>query len=359
MMHLKGWGTPPDLDQAIVHLASASRSGHLLGAYNLAMLHLAQRAGEHGADACNTAVGLLKRVAERGLPSLQEANEDFEAGDHGWALLNYLHAAEAGSEPGQSNAAWMLTEGYGPSGAAAVCAARALALHRRSADQGNVAALLSVGDGYWYGRGAVRDWLRAAHVYEEAGKHRSAQALFNLGYMHAVGAGVPRDLHLAKRHYDRAAELQPSARLAVAAALVALRAQALLLALEPRLSSSWMRPLLRLFEARLPPPVEMAVPRERRGTLGRLAAVAQDTVLSAVEEVDEGLDAAVLLGLAAMLALVLWRRQTLRQRRARFFAGVEGVEGVAPAWAPPPAAAGAAAGGVEPAGPLVEAAAGG
>lgn len=31
----------------------------------------------------------------------------------------------------------------------------------------------------------------------------SCQALFNLGYMHEYGAGLPQDLHLAKRFYDR------------------------------------------------------------------------------------------------------------------------------------------------------------
>jgi hypothetical protein len=47
---------------------------------------------------------------------LQEANEDFQAGEYEWALLNYLKAAEMGAELGQSNAAWMLSEGYGYEG---------------------------------------------------------------------------------------------------------------------------------------------------------------------------------------------------------------------------------------------------
>ena len=47
---------------------------------------------------------------------LQEANEDFQAGEYEWALLNYLKAAEMGAELGQSNAAGMLSEGYGYEG---------------------------------------------------------------------------------------------------------------------------------------------------------------------------------------------------------------------------------------------------
>ena len=43
-------------------------------------------------------------------------------------------------------------------------------------------------------------------MYNEAGnKYRNAQALFNLGLMHQFGAGITKDLHLAKRCYDRCA----------------------------------------------------------------------------------------------------------------------------------------------------------
>ena len=50
-----------------------------------------------------------------------------------------------------------------------------MALHQRAADQGNVNALLSVGDSLYYGRGAPRDWKRAAEVYTAASKLRSTQ----------------------------------------------------------------------------------------------------------------------------------------------------------------------------------------
>ena len=36
------------------------------------------------------------------------------------------------------------------------------------------------------------------------------QALFNLGLMHEYGAGLPADLHLAKRHYDLALQASNS-----------------------------------------------------------------------------------------------------------------------------------------------------
>ena len=46
----------------------------------------------------------------------QEALEDFRRGEYEWALLGYLKAVEMGMELGQSNAAWMLAEGYGYEG---------------------------------------------------------------------------------------------------------------------------------------------------------------------------------------------------------------------------------------------------
>lgn len=50
----------------------------------------------------------------------------------------------------------------------------------------------------------------------------NAQAMFNLGYMHEHGLGLPLDLHLAKRYYDQAVEIDPAAKLPVTLALTSL-----------------------------------------------------------------------------------------------------------------------------------------
>lgn len=47
----------------------------------------------------------------------------------------------------------------------------------------------------------------------------NAQAMFNLGYMHEHGQGLPFDLHLAKRYYDQALEVDHAAKLPVTLAL--------------------------------------------------------------------------------------------------------------------------------------------
>lgn len=50
----------------------------------------------------------------------------------------------------------------------------------------------------------------------------NAQAMFNLGYMYEHGQGLPFDLHLAKRYYDQALEIDSVAKLPVTLALASL-----------------------------------------------------------------------------------------------------------------------------------------
>lgn len=71
-------------------------------------------------------------------------------------------------------------------------------------------------------QGTERDYDRAAEAYMHAKSQSNAQAMFNLGYMHEHGQGLPLDLHLAKRYYDQALEVDPAAKLPVSLALASL-----------------------------------------------------------------------------------------------------------------------------------------
>ncbi len=57
--------------------------------------------------------------------------------------------------------------------------------------------------------------MRAAAIYYEAYQERSAEAMFNLGFMHEFGAGVPQDLALARKFYLMTSHTMPDARYAV------------------------------------------------------------------------------------------------------------------------------------------------
>ena len=75
-----------------------------------------------------------------------------------------------------------------------------------AAAQGNIRASLRVGDFFYSGLlGTTVNYKRAAARYQQAANLGSAQALFNLGYMHQLGLGFhSKDFHLAKRQYDTA-----------------------------------------------------------------------------------------------------------------------------------------------------------
>merc|ERR1712167_386823 len=67
----------------------------------------------------------------------------------------------------------------------------------------------------------------AAKNYQKAAENKppDAQALWNLGYMHHFGDGLPRDLHMAKRYYDRSIETSRDAYVPAMLALSLLYSQ--------------------------------------------------------------------------------------------------------------------------------------
>lgn len=54
-------------------------------------------------------------------------------------------------------------------------AAARVRAHQRASQQGNVKAMLAIGDAYYYGKGLARDWGQAFKVYSSAAHHRSSQ----------------------------------------------------------------------------------------------------------------------------------------------------------------------------------------
>ncbi|KAK9818102.1 hypothetical protein WJX72_007209 [[Myrmecia] bisecta] len=345
VMHLNGWGVKPNQAQALYYFSLAAKVGHLLAMYNLAMMHLSATGMEKAS--CTTALDLLKKVAERGpwAAEIQDGYELFMEGDYESALHLYLRSAEMGMELAQSNAAWMLTHGYGYSGPRA--AEVAIQLHKRAAEQGNVDALLSIGDSYYYGKGVARAWGHAAQLYAEAAKYRNAQALFNLGFMHEFGAGLPRDLHLAKRFYDKALEAQPDAVVPVRVALVLLRLHGWWDGLRPYLPSQldglWDQ-VFAVSDAKQG--IADELPSQASHSMDWMNRMADDFSEWAEGEWDgvwgslsEVAETAILLLLCIVLYMVLRKRQQLRTAQAAIAAPPPPHNGVAHNQAPAPAAA--------------------
>ncbi|KAL6584426.1 ERAD-associated E3 ubiquitin-protein ligase component hrd3a [Orobanche minor] len=229
VMYLKGLGLKRDLKVATKYFALAANAGQPKAFYQLAkMFHTGVGLKKN----LPMATALYKLVAERGPWSslARWALESYLKGDIGKAFLLYSRMAEIGYEVAQSNAAWILDK-YGERsmcmGESGLCTdaerhQRAHALWWKASEQGNEHAALLIGDAYYYGRGTDRDYDRAAEAYMHAKSQSNAQGMFNLGYMHEHGQGLPLDLHLAKRYYDQALEVDAAAKLPVSLALASL-----------------------------------------------------------------------------------------------------------------------------------------
>jgi SEL1 protein len=226
-----------DVPTAMKYFDLAARHGHIEAYYYLAEL------AHHGVGrdkSCHVASAYYKIVAEKAeliSTSFPEANEAYANGDLETALVRYMMAAEQGFEVGQANVAYLLDQvkpkftlgsllPFAKKKASlASDAVLALIYWTRSAEQKNVDSMVKMGDYYLQGFGTTPDHEKAAACYQAAAETlRSAQSMWNLGWMHENGIGVDQDFHLAKRHYDLALETNPrEAHLPVLLALYKLR----------------------------------------------------------------------------------------------------------------------------------------
>lgn len=218
-MYYNGIGVKRDYKQALKFFNLASQAGHILAFYNLAQMHAT---GTGVMRSCHTAVELFKNVCERGRWSerLMTAYGSFKEGDMDAALVQYLLLAEQGYEVAQSNVAFILDQKGARIFSENETYPRALLHWTRAAAQGYTVARIKLGDYHFYGYGTDVDYETAVIHYRLASEQQhSAQAMFNLGYMHEKGLGIKQDIHLAKRFYDMAAEASPDAQVPVFLAL--------------------------------------------------------------------------------------------------------------------------------------------
>ena len=69
VMYLHGWGVQPSHRQALECFTISAQVGHVLGMYNLAVMHLNDRAALPGVEtrlSCPPALALMKKIAEKG-----------------------------------------------------------------------------------------------------------------------------------------------------------------------------------------------------------------------------------------------------------------------------------------------------
>ncbi|CAN4086606.1 unnamed protein product [Withania somnifera] len=189
VMYLKGIGVKRDVKIASKYFTTASDAGQPKAFYQLAKMFLTGAGLKKNVPLASS---LYKLVAECGPWSSfsKWPLESYLRGDVGRAFLLYSRMAKLGYEIAQSNAAWILDK-YGEGsmclGESGICSdeerhQRSHALWWKASEQGNEHAALLIGDAYCYGR---------------------------------HGQGLPFDLHLAKRYYDQAFEVDHAAKLPV------------------------------------------------------------------------------------------------------------------------------------------------
>lgn len=274
LMYLDGYGVNQDAFKASAYFKAASEQNYPASATRLGALFLDQgdvptatkyfelaahwgwmEAFYYLAEMSNNGVGrqrhcgmaasYYKMVAERAEAihsSFIEANVAYKYGDKERALVASMMAAEQGYENAQANVAYLLDEqrsllpvdsviSYGtnarrpqPPSSLLKNATLALIYWTRSAKQANIDSLIKMGDYYLTGTGIMADAEKASTCYHTAAEaHHSAQAYWNLGWMHENGVAVEQDFHMAKRYYDLALEINSEAYLPVKLSLIKLR----------------------------------------------------------------------------------------------------------------------------------------
>lgn len=225
-----------DLKTAMSYFDVASRHGDIEAIYHLAEISNYGIGRERSCGVATTYYKIVSEKAEALHSSFEEANRAYEEGDRESALINYMMAAEQGYEQAQANVAYMLDEqksivslntllpGKKKVSSLLNNAALALIYWTRSAKQSNIDSTVKMGDYYIGGYGIDTDAEKAAACYYSATESpQSAQALWNLGWMHENGIGVEQDFHLAKRFYDQALEINSESYLPVKLSLLKLR----------------------------------------------------------------------------------------------------------------------------------------
>lgn len=241
IMFLRGIGLSQSAEHAFTCFGkAAAHYGHMQSHYQLGSMYLR---GDYPAKKdCQRATYHLKYVAQKGVWNkiLSTAFRAYERSAYGDALFCYLRAAHAGIESAQHNAAFMYEHNtFSDTDAFSLnfwrlkhrppwemytdrnaVVEEALDLYQMSASQGHSNSMVRMGDLAFM---EIKDFARAASAYERAVKYQNAEAMFNLGWMHARGFGMSPDKHMAKRYFDQAKEKDPNAYIPASIALFSLK----------------------------------------------------------------------------------------------------------------------------------------
>ncbi|KAI5245551.1 HCP-like protein [Aureobasidium subglaciale] len=348
-----------DIQTARSYFDLAARNSHIEAFYYLAEL---SNQGVGRDRSCGVASVYYKIAAEKAEvihSSFIEANEAYDRGDLETAIIAYMMAAEQGYETAQANVGYLLDHTRPRYSLPSIFpflrrrvdavsdAALALIYWTRSARQSNTDALVKMGDYYLDGIGTTASPETAAMCYQAAAEGMaSAQAMWNLGWMHENGIGIEQDFHLAKRFYDQALGTNAEAYLPAKLSLAKLRLRSWWNGVsggsvnsirdEPstkpsRSLSQWLNDFLEADAAYYADHFEADDWDDAHNHMP-----GGDDFYDDATDIDDGfVEMFMIVGLAAMLAFLVYYRQQ-RQQDARRRAEQQGAQPVGDANAVPP-----------------------
>lgn len=224
LAYIDAIGVERDTEVAYEYIQEAAKAGHLKAQYIVGRMSLGGISPAE--EDCALASRAFKSVAEQGVWNsiLGRALRAFEKEEYEKSVYRYMQAAHAGIEVAQFNAAYIYDRDLVKGVTRTFALDQALDFYKLSAGSGSSKgaplAMLRLGDMLYRER---EEFEEAATVYERAARFKNAEALFNLGIMHAFGRGLAHNPHLAKRYFDQAKEADKEAILPASIALFALR----------------------------------------------------------------------------------------------------------------------------------------
>ena len=133
--------------------------------------------------------------------TLEDARIAYQAKDYARALAIFRPLAEQGDALAQYSLGYLYAKGQG----VAEDDAEALKWYRRSAEQGNAFGQANLGHMYDDGEGVAEDDVEAVKWYRAAAEQGFDKAQYILGLMYARGTGAPRSEVEAFRWWSIAA----------------------------------------------------------------------------------------------------------------------------------------------------------
>lgn len=193
-MYAKGQGVSQDYSQAIFWYMKAAEQGNADAQFNLGLMY---HQGESVRLDYTRALEWYGKAAKQGHKIAQAHSDE---------IHKYIEAVKVAAEQGELEALVTLGDLYADSNGLPQDYEQAAILYRKAAEQGDAKAEYKLGMMYEEGKGVPQNFDQSVAWYRRAIEKNLAAAKYNLGRMYHKGRGVPKDDAYAYAWISLAAE---------------------------------------------------------------------------------------------------------------------------------------------------------